>query len=137
MDFMEKATAFIKRNEGFRPTMYKCPAGKWTIGYGHNLSDKGISRAAADVIFTDDFAGAYSAVRWIFENFDKFTVNRQVALVDMMFNLGEPRFCGFKKMIKAIKSSDWKRAAAEAKDSRWYGQVGARGKAVVGMLLEG
>lgn len=33
----------IKEHEGFRSTPYKCTAGKWTIGYGRNLSDVGLS----------------------------------------------------------------------------------------------
>ncbi len=28
----------IKRFEGFRAKAYKCPAGRWTIGYGHTSS---------------------------------------------------------------------------------------------------
>lgn len=30
----------IKRFEGFRGTAYKCPAGVWTIGYGHTVGVK-------------------------------------------------------------------------------------------------
>lgn len=29
------AKLIIKRFEGFRTEAYKCPAGEWTIGYGH------------------------------------------------------------------------------------------------------
>ena len=37
------AKVLLRRHEGFRPLPYKCTAGKWTIGYGRNLSDNGIS----------------------------------------------------------------------------------------------
>ena len=30
----------IKEFEGFRPNAYKCPAGVWTIGYGHTFGVK-------------------------------------------------------------------------------------------------
>jgi len=31
--------ALIKHYEGFRSKPYRCPAGKWTIGYGHLIND--------------------------------------------------------------------------------------------------
>lgn len=36
-DYIKQATALIKEFEGFSATAYKCPAGKWTIGYGRVL----------------------------------------------------------------------------------------------------
>ena len=30
----------IKRFEGFRSTAYRCPAGVWTVGYGHTAGVK-------------------------------------------------------------------------------------------------
>ena len=42
---------FIKRHEGLRLESYKCPAGKWTIGYGHTLG------VTADLTITNDEAG--------------------------------------------------------------------------------
>lgn len=50
----------------------------------------------------------------------------QQILVNMMFNLGRPRLSKFKKMNAAIEKSDWKTAAEEGRDSRWYHQVGFR-----------
>ena len=35
MQMTEEGLALIKRFEGFRGTAYLCPAGVWTIGYGH------------------------------------------------------------------------------------------------------
>jgi hypothetical protein len=32
---LTKATALAKKFEGYHTTAYKCPAGVWTIGYGH------------------------------------------------------------------------------------------------------
>ena len=44
----------------------------------------------------------------------------------MMFNLGRPRLSKFKKMNLGLEMGDWKEAAMEGRDSRWYNQVGAR-----------
>jgi lysozyme len=35
MTVSEDCINAIKQFEGFRSTAYKCPAGVWTIGYGH------------------------------------------------------------------------------------------------------
>ena len=35
MKASEKAYSLIRQFEGLRLTAYKCPAGVWTIGYGH------------------------------------------------------------------------------------------------------
>ncbi len=33
----------LKQDEGFRADPYKCPAGRWTIGYGRNFEDNPFS----------------------------------------------------------------------------------------------
>ena len=38
MQITDEGLALIKRFEGFRPRAYRCPAGIWTIGYGHTTS---------------------------------------------------------------------------------------------------
>ena len=35
----ENGLALIKRFEGMKLASYQCPAGKWTIGYGHTGPD--------------------------------------------------------------------------------------------------
>ena len=41
----------------------------------------------------------------------------------MMFNMGRTRLSKFKKMNAALIDGDWKEAAKEGRDSRWYRQV--------------
>ena len=48
------------------------------------------------------------------------------SLVNMIFNLGRTRLRGFRRMNIAISAGDWKEAAKEGRDSRWYFQVGNR-----------
>jgi len=52
----------------------------------------------------------------------------------MDFNLGKPRFLTFKKLIQAVKEGDFKKAAEEAKNSRWCRQVGKRCEDVYNLL---
>ena len=60
----------------------------------------------------------------------------QEILVNMLFNMGRPRLTKFKKMNSAIEAGDWKTAAVEGRDSRWYNQVGARAERLMSRLEE-
>lgn len=68
-------------------------------------------------------------VEWItklFPAFWTYTLNRQVALVDMGFNLGQNKFRGFTETISCILAGDWNGAANNALHSKWASQVPAR-----------
>jgi lysozyme len=74
----------------------------------------------------------------IFPEFADFSQNRQEVIVELLFNLGRPRFLKFKNMLHAINIDDWDMAASELQDSKWYGQVGkGRGDLLIKMLREG
>ena len=55
-------------------------------------------------------------------------------LVNMMFNLGRPRLSKFKKMNGHLERGDYKNAAVEGRDSRWYRQVGNRAERLMTRL---
>ena len=63
--------------------------------------------------------------------------NRYNALVDMMFNLGKPRFLTFKKMIKAVECGDFDTAANEMLDSKWARQTKSRAIELSNLIREG
>jgi lysozyme len=127
----------LKRHEGFRSKPYRCTAGKLTIGYGRNLDDVGITEVEAEFLLKVDTLRATDSAGDIFPSILSHTENRQIAIINMVFNLGKTRFKKFRKMIDAIKRGDWESAADEAMDSRWYGQVGARAVEIVGLLRKG
>ena len=52
----------------------------------------------------------------------------------MMFNMGRPRLSKFKNMNKALWAEDWKGAAVEGRDSRWYRQVTQRAERLMKRL---
>lgn len=79
----------IKQFEGCRLDAYKCPAGVWTIGYGHTSGVKEgqkITQAQADAMLRADLekfeakVNKYSQYSWTQEEFD--------ALVSFAFNIG-------------------------------------------------
>lgn len=47
------------------------------------------------------------------KDWHKIDTVRQVAIIDIMFNLGLPHFKTFEKFINAVKAQDWKTAASE------------------------
>ena len=66
--------------------------------------------------------------------FEDFPDEVQEILVNMMFNMGRPRLSKFKKMNAALKKEDWKEAAKEGRDSRWYNQVTKRAERLMTRL---
>lgn len=80
----------IKRYEGCRLEAYKCPAGVWTIGYGHTgdvQPGQKITQAQAETILIADLEKFEKKVN-IFYNKYRWTQNEFDALVSFAFNLG-------------------------------------------------
>lgn len=81
----------IKQHEGCRLTAYRCPAGVWTIGYGHTGSDVKdgltITPVKAEQMLKADLAKFEKHV----QNFDSkyhWNQNEFDALVSFAFNVG-------------------------------------------------
>ena len=118
---LEMYKEYIKRNEGLSLWPYRCTKEKLTIGWGRNLDDRGISRNEAEVLLSNDLEITFRCLTTVFgyELLKDLTHNRRLALVDMMLNLGAPRFWGFKNMIQAVKDGWWDKAAYEILDSKY------------------
>ena len=63
-----------------------------------------------------------------YDNFHDHPHQVKAILHDMHYNLGSNGLAGFKKMNAAINSRDYKIAAEELKDSKYYTQTGRRAK---------
>lgn len=124
MSFESDLIKQIKEHEGLRLFPYKCPAGKLTIGYGHNLQDNGLSKSACEYILYDDIDEAKRNLRTIFGNefFENLKDSKKIALIDMMFNLGMVKFLTFKRFIFAVETQNWENASYEIIHSRAYEQ---------------
>jgi len=134
---MKKLNAQLIDHEGLHLKPYRYTAGKLTIGVGRNLDDVGISEKEAMFILNNDIEDCLKDVLEIFPNFSTLSNNRQMAIVDMRFNLGPSTFRKFKKLITAVKHEDWDAVGSSMKNSRWYGQVGNRAIKLRYMMLTG
>lgn len=128
MSFESDLIKQIKEHEGLVLKPYKCPAGKLTIGYGHNLEDNGLSQSVCEYILIDDIEEAKRNLYAIFTKdfFDTLKDNQKIALIDMMFNLGLSKFLTFKKFIKAVKERNWDKSSVEMIHSKAYIQAKRR-----------
>ncbi|WP_247572914.1 lysozyme [Ralstonia solanacearum] len=126
----QSAVDLAKRFEGFhrvpkadpmRAHPYVCPAGYWTIGYGH-LCDPAhppITQAQAEAYLAADFVVALTAVLRFCPVLATEPEGRLAAIVDFTFNLGAGRL-QTSTLRRRINQRDWIVAAAELR--RWvYG----------------
>jgi lysozyme len=116
---------------------YKCPAGKWTIGWGHNYQDTPllpdikayfdehhkILPEMADRQLLRDVEDKIVLAKKHCPNFYKFSEVRQAVIVNMIFNMGSG--CMYwPGLRKALKAMDIEWICREMKDSKWYRQLG-------------
>ncbi len=83
--------SLIKQFESFAPTVYRCPAGYPTIGYGHVIKanehfDNGIDKQQAELLLRDDVQIAERAVLRLITA--PLTDGQFSALTSFTYNLG-------------------------------------------------
>jgi len=132
----DKLENMLIRHEGLKLKPYRCTAGKLTIGVGRNIEDNGITDAEARMMLRYDIEVSRTSLlkyKW----FQELDPVRQDAIINMVFNLGLPRFLGFKKTIGYLQAKDWEGAATEMLNSRWAKQVGRRALELAAIIVTG
>ena len=120
----DKAIKLIQRHEGLRLAPYLDSVGVLTVGYGHNL-EKPITQKEAERLLEMDLQETLADCRTLhwFHHLDDV---RQAVIINMVFNLGLPRFKTFVKTIEYIESGQYFMAATEMLTSKWAKQVKGR-----------
>jgi lysozyme len=132
----DKLENMLIRHEGMKLKPYRCTAGKLTIGIGRNIEDNGITEAEARMMLRYDIEAAKTPLlkyKW----FTELNLARQDAIINLVFNIGLPRFLKFKKTIAYLQAKDWEGAATEMMNSTWAKQVGDRALELSAIILEG
>jgi lysozyme len=127
----------LKRDEGVVLTLYKCSAGKNTIGVGRNVDDRGITEDESDYLLSNDIDLCVKELEGTFPWFQTLSDTRQRVMVNMCFNLGLSRLMGFRKFLAAMEAGEWETAGVEMLDSKWARQVGPRSTRLRDLVLEG
>jgi lysozyme len=88
----EKGISLIRRFEGVSLRAYKCPAGIWTIGYGHTgnvapgdkiTTDTAVALLRHDLAERENFINSLNL---------KLTQNQFDALISLVYNIGAGNF---------------------------------------------
>ena len=135
----------LKIDEGVVYEIYLDHLNYPTFGVGHLIKESDgeygapigtkISEERVEAVFEEDLnvtlreCGVLYGFRW-----SNFPDEVKEILVNMMFNLGRPRLSKFKKMNGHLENGDYKNAAVEGRDSRWYRQVGNRAERLMTRL---
>jgi lysozyme len=131
---LEKLRKLIADHEGCKLKPYIDSVGKITIGFGRNLSEVGINDREASMMMNADIIRAHKFLDSNYPWFRRLSDVRQMAILDMAYNLGGKNFKEFHKMISALALSQFGRAADEALNSLWAEQVGRRAVEIAGMI---
>lgn len=111
--------------------------GQLTIGVGHNLTAKGLTAKQIDMILDDDIDEVIRDIERHFDWFPSLSMNRQMVVISMVFNLGIAKFLDFKRTIAAIARGEYADAATFMLESKWARQVGQRARTLADMMRRG
>ena len=122
----DKLIQELKKFEGLKLKAYRCPQGKLTIGYGHNLDDNGIPQEIADRLLEIDIMSAITDAMRFVKNFKELNQIRQEVIIQMAFQLGYTTLNYFTKTRTAIETELFELASREMLDSLWARQTPSR-----------
>lgn len=116
----------IRRFEGCELSVYQCPAGVWTIGYGHTGKDitkntKPISQQQAEEYLIADATEALESLFSLSPGLASESENKIAALGDFVFNLGSGNYKS-STLKKYADKKDWAGVAFQLR--RWTKAAG-------------
>ena len=142
--------------EGLRLKPYRCPAGKLTIGYGHNIEAKPLSgdigayfkrtgcitEGMAGVLLDNDLADAKARLLRSLPWVARLDAVRQMVLIDMAFNMGlgqvgKSGLLSFTHTLALIEEGKFVEAAEAMRQSAWHKQTGRRAVKLCAMMRSG
>lgn len=143
--------------EGFSPTIYECPAGYPSIGYGRNLKFYPLNKIEEESLARLGAIDEEEEKDWlkarliqIYQEvkdkpyFENQSPERQAAMLDMIYNMGMKSFDEFKKFQQAMIDKDYSLAAkelaigsGEGGKSKWLLQTKSRAERIIKIIDTG
>ncbi len=133
-------------DEGQVNEIYKDHLGYPTFGIGHLVLESdpeyglevgvAVSEERVKLVFEEDVQTVIGDCKKLHDSWDGYPQEVKQIVANMMFNMGLTRLSKFKKHNAALQCGDWKEAAVEGRDSRWYKQVTNRAERLMKRLEE-
>ncbi|WP_096027394.1 glycoside hydrolase family protein [Campylobacter lanienae] len=137
----------LKREEGFRASIYQCSEGVDTIGYGFNVKYlskdelalnggfiEPMSEEVATKILEAKVSKLIKSVDEVYSWIDNLPEVVKIGLYDMIYQLGIKGFGSFVNTQKYLKSLDYSKAIENIKNSKWAKQTPRRANNLIKRL---
>ena len=116
---IDRAIRTLINDEGYSPKLYRCPAGKQTIGFGFNVDASEFP-----------YGIALSLLKYQVEELDRILAEKvgfynnlddscKMVLINMAFCHGVRGLLNYKKMLAALEQEDYDLASRELLDSEF------------------
>ena len=142
----EKLKETLKIDEGVVYEIYNDHLGYATFGIGHLVLETDpehgqtvgtpVSEERVNECFEKDVQTVIEDCKKLHDGWDGYPQEVKQIIANMMFNMGLTRLSKFKNHNAALQSGNWKEAAKEGRDSRWYKQVTNRAERLMKRLEE-
>ena len=143
---IEQLKETLKIDEGVVYEIYNVHLGYPTFGIGHLVLERDgehglpvgtpVSEDRVSECFEQDVQVVIEDCKKLHDGWDGYPEEVKQIVANMMFNMGLTRLSKFNKHNAALQCGDWKEAAKEGRDSRWYKQVTNRAERLMKRLEE-
>lgn len=124
----------LKRDEGLRLKLYRDGDRNWSIGYGRNMTARGLSEAEAMFLLQNDIRACQLELDAHLPWWRLLSAPRQMAMLSLCYNLGIFGLKDFRAALKAMEAGKYKDAAQQFLHSKWAKQVGRRAKRITDLI---
>ena len=112
----------LRRDEGLSLTVKPDTGNTWQIGYGRNLTRRGISRAEAESMLATDVRECADELATMIPWSAGLSLPRQGVLLNMVYEMGIVGLLGFKTFLTLMEAEKWDEASLAMLDSEWARQ---------------
>jgi lysozyme len=126
----------IKKHEDYRNKPYRDSIGLLTVGRGRCIDRVPFSDDEIELMFQNDLKHAIAGAETFGCYYFLDDVRRGV-LIEMVFQLGINGVAKFKKFLDFAMTGDFRKAADEMIDSKWYTQTPQRCEELASIFEKG